>query len=345
MPNHPDHSTARSDAQVAVSGPAALDSLAAALSYRSLDWSVFPIRYGEKRPRVRWKGLQECLPDRNQVGDWFGCWPEDGIAVALGPLSGLLAIDVDGQEAHAELCNRLGTLPVTPAVKSGNPDPHRYHLFFKHPANLETRAKATPWHDQLEFRGHGGYIVLPPSVHKSGQRYAWLPGRSLEDVPLATLPDAIDEALKQEAHRRRPLAAACRLRVSRGVGFRIRLLHGISNDTRTFLSGRYADGPLWNQKLFRAACDLAGCGYDSNHATELLLAGARPWNSEEEQRALATIQSAFSQPRQPARSTALDPPSNRPVTSWEHGRITINEIGPAIQSRPEDGPRCERNSR
>jgi len=100
---------------------------------------------------------------------------------------------------------------------------------------------------------------------------------------------------------RRPPAAACRLRVSRGVGFRIRLLHGISNDTRTFLSGRYADGPLWNQKLFRAACDLAGCGYDSNHATELLLAGARPSSPKEQQEAVATIKSAFSKPRTPAR--------------------------------------------
>jgi hypothetical protein len=256
----------------------------------------------------------------------------------------LLAIDVDGQEAHAELCNRLGTLPVTPAVKSGNPDPHRYHLFFQHPAGLETRAKATPWHDQLEFRGHGGYIVLPPSVHKSGQRYAWLPGRSLEDVPLATLPDAIDEALKQEAQRRRPPAAAERLRVRQRDGLRIRLLHGISRASRAFLSGRFADDPLWNDRLFWAACDLAGCQYELNHATELLLAGARPWNSEEEQRALATIQSAFSQPRQPARSTALDPPPNRPVTSWQHGRITINELGRVTSLQSDDEPRCEDNA-
>jgi len=340
VPNHPDHSTARSDAQVAVSGPAALDSLAAALSYRSLDWSVFPIRYGEKRPRVRWKGLQECLPDRNQVGDWFGCWPEDGIAVALGPLSGLLAIDVDGQEAHAELCNRLGTLPVTPAVKSGNPDPHRYHLFFQHPAGLETRAKATPWHPQLEFRGHGGYVVLPPSRHESGQRYFWMPGQSLEDVPLASVPDAILESLRTEDRRRRPSATER----DRQNNLRVRLLTRVSGATRRLLSGRYPDDPLWNERIFRAACDLAGCGYDLDRATELLLAGAKPWNPEEEQRALATIQSAFSQPRQPARSTALDPPPNRPVTSWQHGRITINELGRVTSLQSDDEPRCEDNA-
>ena len=289
--------------------PAALPPacLVAALDYVRRGWSVFPIKPASKRPLVKWKPFQGELPSESELLDWWDQWPDAGLAVALGPFSGVLAIDVDGQSAHEELIGRLSPLPMTPTVKSGNPDPHRMHLFFKHPANLETRAKATPWHDQLEFRGHGGYIVLPPSVHKSGQRYAWLSGRSLEDVPLATLPDAIVEALKQEAQRRRPPAAARRLRVSRGVGFRIRLLHGISIDTRTFLSGRYADGPLWNQKLFRAACDLAGCGYDSNHATELLLAGARPSSPKEQQEAVATIKSAFSKPRTPAR---------RPRTRW-----------------------------
>ena len=327
--------------------PAALPPacLVAALDYVRRGWSVFPIKPASKRPLVKWKPFQGELPSESELLDWWDQWPDAGLAVALGPFSGVLAIDVDGQSAHEELIGRLSPLPMTPTVKSGNPDPHRMHLFFKHPANLETRAKATPWHDQLEFRGHGGYIVLPPSVHKSGQRYAWLSGRSLEDVPLATLPDAIVEALKQEAQRRRPPAAAERLRVRQRDGLRIRLLHGISRASRAFLSGRYPDDPLWNERIFRAACDLAGCGYDLDRATELLLAGAKPWNPEEEQRALATIQSAFSQPRQPARSTALDPPPNRPVTSWQHGRITINEIGPAIQSRPEDGPRCEGNSR
>jgi hypothetical protein len=37
----------------------------------------------------------------------------------------------------------------------------------------------------VDIRAQGGFVVAPPSKHKSGKRYAWLKGRSLSDVPLA----------------------------------------------------------------------------------------------------------------------------------------------------------------
>jgi hypothetical protein len=40
----------------------------------------------------------------------------------------------------------------------------------------------------IDLRGDGGYVVAPPSVHPSGQRYAWASGRSPRDVALAPLP-------------------------------------------------------------------------------------------------------------------------------------------------------------
>ena len=40
----------------------------------------------------------------------------------------------------------------------------------------------------MDMRGDGGMVVAPPSVHSSGRRYAWVEGRSPDEVPLAPLP-------------------------------------------------------------------------------------------------------------------------------------------------------------
>src|SRR5262249_13630447 len=76
---------------------------------------------------------------------------------------------------------------------------------------------------------------------------------------------------------------------------------GCSPSTRAFLSGQYASGPRWNDRLFRAACDLAGRDVGLDVAEPLLLAGADPWNPTEEDTARRTIRSAYSAHREPGR--------------------------------------------
>lgn len=47
------------------------------------------------------------------------------------------------------------------------------------------------------FRGHGGYVVLPPSWHKSGERYRWLKNRSPFEMRLPEVPEVILEELRK----------------------------------------------------------------------------------------------------------------------------------------------------
>src|SRR5262249_6091189 len=89
-------------------------ALAAALAYRRLGWAVVPQRPGSKQPCVRWREYQDRLPAEQELEGWFRRWPEAGMAVVLGPVSGLFVIDVDGPEAHAALLSRLGQEPVAP---------------------------------------------------------------------------------------------------------------------------------------------------------------------------------------------------------------------------------------
>jgi hypothetical protein len=247
---------------------------------------------GAKQPCIKWKEFQERVPTVEEMTRWFTHWPTAGLALVLGPVSGVFVLDVDGPEAHAALVTRLGGEPVAPKALSGSRKPCRYHLFFHHP-ELPTKAKATPWHPKLEFRGKGGIVIIPPSLHKSGNRYAWAAGRSPDDLSFPELPPALLAAL-QPATPRVPgrSRTAATVTVPQGID--------ASPRTREFLSGVHANGPGWNDKLFTAACDLAGRGLDLEEAELLLLAGAQPWNRSEEELACRTILSAFSQPREPS---------------------------------------------
>jgi hypothetical protein len=176
-------------------GPSRLE---VALDYLARGIWVLPQEAGEKKPCIRWKQYQDRPPTDAELKMWYAEWPNAGMVAILGRRSRVFAIDVDGPEAHAALVSHLGTEPVAPKVLSGSRKPHRYHLFFRHP-DIPTKARYTPWHEHLEFRGHGGIVVLPPSEHKSGNLYAWAPDQSLDDLELPEVPGPILEALAARA--------------------------------------------------------------------------------------------------------------------------------------------------
>ena len=280
--------------------------------YLHRGWSIFPVGYRNKRPLVPWKQYQNVAPSYDQVVDWDWGIRDCGWAVALGPVSNLFAIDIDGKEAYDALIEHLGELPVTPTVQTGSSSPHRLHLYFKHPqSQFDEKATQTPWCESLEFRSTGGCLVLPPSTHPSGRTYEWCEGKSLDDLPLAEVPREIVEACERPRMKRflkdstyssrHSIAPSAQTLAVKSVRF--------SRATRQFLSGECQDGPRWNDKMFRAACDMAGCGYTFDEAVVPLLRGANPYGSSDEERAIATIQSAFNENRYPS----IDgPPSQSP---------------------------------
>jgi hypothetical protein len=179
-----------------------IDPWEEAQAYTRLGLAVVPLPPGKKPPAIRWEAYQTVAPKPNEIDGWWQEWPDAGMAVVLGPVSNVLAIDVDGPDANAELVRRLGGEPVAPKILTGSGKPCRYQLLFSHPTGLSTRAKITPWHSQLEFRGLGGLSVLPPSVHPSGRRYRWAEGRSLEEMELPELPPLVLDALRVDAEAR-----------------------------------------------------------------------------------------------------------------------------------------------
>ncbi len=279
-----------------------ISMLTAALEYHDFGWSVIPLRTAAKKPHIRWKRYQELRPTADEVKEWWSRWPDAGISLILGPVSGVVAVDVDSVEAQQIFFKLLDGEPHTLKSISGSRKPGKAHYLF-HCPDFATTARYTPLHPQLEFRGHGGYIALPPGLHPSGLRYAWSqPMREIAELPAALAaawqsnPRILRRITKTEPGREHQDFG-----VSRGSLMSILRLPDLSRSTQRWLLSEHAYDGGWNGRLFCAACDLAGLGVSREVAEPLLLRGARPRTAADEESARRTIESAYSNERVPFR--------------------------------------------
>jgi len=190
--------------------------LDAALRYANQGWPVFPIHSIQgghctcslgascekpaKHPASE-HGLKDATTDEAQIRRWLA-GNYRNVAVATGPVSGLVVLDVDlrhgGFQTLKALTDVHGLLPKTPTSHTGGGG---LHILFAY-----TPLKSRPLVDKpgLDIKGDGGSFVAPPSLHVSGVRYAWQPDMGPE-IPLAPIPDWLLELAKEAA---KPLKTA-----------------------------------------------------------------------------------------------------------------------------------------
>lgn len=197
------------------------DLCAAALWYARQGWRVFPLHTvlpdgscscGKpdcddqgKHPRTP-NGCLAATTDPGQIKAWWSRWPNANLGGATGALSGFVVLDIDprhgGDDTLAAWEAEHGKLPETPQSLTGGGG---FHYVFAHPGEqLRNRTNllgAAGEVTGVDFRGDGGYIVLPPSTHKSGRAYAWEMSAQLSKVPVAPLPPALYEIVKQPYDR------------------------------------------------------------------------------------------------------------------------------------------------
>ncbi len=182
--------------------------LVAAHSYARRGWRVFPVHTvddgrcscrnpvcdrGGKHPRTK-NGLKDATINEGQIRNWWIRWPTANVGIVTGGASGIVVVDTDprhgGNEALAQLAREHGELPATITSLTGGSDGGR-HFFFAHPGVriVNKIGGKGGWPTGLDVRGDGGYVVVPPSVHASGRRYAWQKGRAPGEVQIAALPD------------------------------------------------------------------------------------------------------------------------------------------------------------
>lgn len=119
-----------------------------------------------KVPLVNWKAYQTLLPTEAQVRNWWGRWPDANIGMATGELSKVVVLDLDGELACREALAR-GYDHGPHAFTGRIGGQHRYFAWRTDaPRNFAKKLG-------IDFRGEGGYVVLPPSRHKNGNTYTW----------------------------------------------------------------------------------------------------------------------------------------------------------------------------
>jgi putative DNA primase/helicase len=152
----------------------------AALFWFNLGVNVVPMNPVKKCPAIRWRELQQRRVTESEIQKWRRMF-ESGVGCITGSISNLVVLDIDGPEGEEVLCEfeRLhGPLPVTRTIRSGSG--RGLHRHFAHPGH---RVKTIAHPElKLDIKGDGGFVVLPPTMHKSGNRYE-LVGNILEVAP------------------------------------------------------------------------------------------------------------------------------------------------------------------
>jgi len=151
-----------------------------------LGFKVFAVQARAKEPAVSsWKLYQERFPNALEMERWETLGYNVGIPT--GPCNGIVALDVDSEEAQA-LVDSLD-LPPTPTFRTGR----GRQLLFAYPMDWEIRNSVKVNGVELDVRGDNGYSVGPGSIHSSGAEYTW--EISPKDVAFAEIPKALKDLL------------------------------------------------------------------------------------------------------------------------------------------------------
>lgn len=160
-------------------------------------WAIFPV--DGKRP---FRGSHGCKDATTNPAEMCWLWkdrPAANIGIATGEISNLFVLDLDehpekgisGSETLRDLERKLGKLPETVEAITGTGG---RHLYFHYPSGSGITTGAGEQSGLgvgLDFRGDGGYVVAPGSVHpETGKLYEWECSSDPHDVEIADLPEA-----------------------------------------------------------------------------------------------------------------------------------------------------------
>jgi hypothetical protein len=172
-----------------------MEILDQALEYLDRGWGVLPISPTEKTPLPKWGHFVDTLtlPTEQEVIKWWTEWPDAQLAIITGPLSGLVVVDCDNEEAR-QSAEKLGltSTPVVVKTRKG------WHYYFQYPRNerwVKNRVGRAdgdgaewPAVGGLDLRGSKGYVLAPPS-----KNYSWqiMQGADWDDLPVYSAPKTL----------------------------------------------------------------------------------------------------------------------------------------------------------
>lgn len=178
------------------------------------------------------------------------------MSVLTGKGTNLLAIDIDVNKIdekgniidsisnYKKLQEMLGPLPETVTVISGSGGLHAY---YKIPDNISIKSDSNFFGKEflgIDVKCNGGKIVVPPSIHESGNCYKWMEKHGITEINIAQLPKNWCEAMINITNKKHKSN-----------------INNIMSSTDIITEG------FRNTTLFKTACVLSG---GAKNKTELL---------------------------------------------------------------------------
>lgn len=176
--------------------------VAAAEDY--LDRGLRVIALTGKLPNGRWHPhwKDDCFAPDDRGTDLEAAFTDPdttGIGILTGPP--YYVVDIDGEEGATAWQALLGPgpamhLPDRWVAKTGR----GLHLWYASTEDFQTAKLG----EKLDFKGNGGYVAAPPSLHPDGHTYEWL--LAPDERYILEMPEALEKVL-----RRRKVEAEARM--------------------------------------------------------------------------------------------------------------------------------------
>ncbi len=155
--------------------------------YHNLGLHPLPVHPETKFPAVKWAEYQTRQPTLEEIEKWK--W-SGGIGIVT---TGLICVDCDD---GGEQLLKGKDFPPSWTVRTGSGGLHRYYRANGKPARNAVAILKEDGKGQVDIRGDGGFIIVPPTKHiKTGKPYEWTLPPWLDTLPLAPAPAWIQEAV------------------------------------------------------------------------------------------------------------------------------------------------------
>lgn len=148
--------------------------------------------YRKHRPEECQCGVSTChgfwsaSSNVDLIRRWWAEEPDANIGAPC-KLNGWAVLDIDprngGRESLCRIEERVGVLPGTTEAITGGDGLHKFYLS----PGFDLPKEPFPG---VEFK-HNNYVVLPPSIHKSGARYQWPGTQNMFFKPEVPWPSAL----------------------------------------------------------------------------------------------------------------------------------------------------------
>lgn len=156
--------------------------------YQQLGFALIPAKHGQKHPSVKWRHYQEKGPSKKQVREWFKDAKQNVAVLCGAPSLNLVVLDFDDMTVYPQFFKDQEIEQETLVVKTGSGKRHVY-LRTEKPIDSFKIPQL-----RIEVRSNRNIVIVPPSLHPSGNHYEFLN----EDVKtVLTVPDLEESVWKK----------------------------------------------------------------------------------------------------------------------------------------------------